>query len=114
MKGRGLIVLVRFVPLLDFDGGICFYAFMRTTIDIPDHLMKKAKIKAVREGITLKKLLINSLEKELADSFEGQQEAPWKSLRGQGSADTLAAEESGFDDYSGPGYFHAMQVNDPD
>ncbi len=76
--------------------------------------MKKAKIKAVREGITLKKLLINSLEKELADSFEGQHEVPWKSLRGQGSADALGAEESGFDDYSGPSNFHAMQVNDSD
>ncbi len=99
---------------LDFDVIICFYAFMRTTIDIPDQLMKKAKIKAVREGITLKKLLINSLEKELADTNEGRQDAPWKSLRGQGSADSLSAEESGFDDYSGPGYFHANQVNEPD
>lgn len=87
---------------------------MRTTIDIPDHLMKKAKIKAVREGITLKKLLINSLEKELAGSFEGPQEVPWKSLRGQGSADALRAEESGFEDYQGPGHFHFSQVNDPE
>jgi len=76
--------------------------------------MKKAKIKAVRDGITLKKLLINSLEKELADSIEDQEEIPWKSLRGKGSADTLGAEDSGFDDYSGPGYFHAIQVNDSD
>jgi hypothetical protein len=103
-----------FVLELDIDVIICFYAFMRTTIDIPDQLMKKAKIKAVREGITLKKLLVNSLEKELADTNEGRQDAPWKSLRGQGSADSLSAEESGFDDYSGPGYFHANQVNEPE
>ena len=42
---------------------------MRTTIDISDDLMKKAKIHAVKEGITLKQLFTRLLEKEVgADS----------------------------------------------
>ena len=86
---------------------------MRTTVDIPDHLMKKAKIKAVQEGITLKKMLINCLEKELS-APTGKKEAPWRALRGEGSADSPNPEVSGFDGYAGPDWYHASQVNDPD
>ena len=38
---------------------------MRTTIDLPDKLLKQAKIKAVTEGITLKQLFVRCLEREL-------------------------------------------------
>lgn len=38
---------------------------MKTTIDIPDALYKRAKIRAVETGRTLKDLVLNSLEKEL-------------------------------------------------
>ena len=38
---------------------------MRTTIDLPNALIRKAKIKAAKEGITLKELFIKSLEAEL-------------------------------------------------
>jgi len=38
---------------------------MRTTVDISDELLKKAKVKAIEEGITLKELFTRSLEKEL-------------------------------------------------
>jgi len=48
---------------------------MRTTIDISDELMKKAKIHAVKEGITLKKLFTRLLEKEVGDSSEKAQKA---------------------------------------
>ena len=46
---------------------------MRTTIDISDDLMKKAKIHAVKQGITLKQLFTRPLEKEVGvDSEKGQ------------------------------------------
>ena len=38
---------------------------MKTTIDIPDALYKKAKIHAVESGRTLKDLVLSSLEREL-------------------------------------------------
>ncbi|MCC5914014.1 MAG: hypothetical protein JJU46_06530 [Balneolaceae bacterium] len=85
---------------------------MRTTIDIPDQLMKAAKKRAIEEGITLKELFTRTLEKELQKEG-GVQQAPWKELHGKGSAKELKPEDSGFDDYSGPDWNHAMQVNDP-
>lgn len=38
---------------------------VKTIIDIPDPLYKKAKIRAVETGRTLKQLVLTSLEKEL-------------------------------------------------
>jgi len=71
---------------------------MQTTIDIPDHLLKMAKIKAFKEGITLEKLLISCLEKELSDASL-KEKAPWTSLREMGSACSLNPQDSGFDEY---------------
>lgn len=39
---------------------------VKTTIDIPDALYRKAKIRAVETGRTLKDLVLTSLEKELS------------------------------------------------
>lgn len=86
---------------------------MRTTIDIPDSLMKKAKIKAVEEGITLKEFFVRTLEKEFSDK-EKLVSAPWKELQGMGSASDLSPEDSGFEGYSGPDWNHSVQVNEPD
>ena len=49
---------------------------MRTTIELPDHILKQAKIKAVEEGISLKKLFIRALERELhsADSIDSSEQ----------------------------------------
>lgn len=44
---------------------------MKTTIDIPDALYRKAKIRAVETGRTLKDLVLTSLEKELAPASSG-------------------------------------------
>lgn len=88
---------------------------MRTTIDIPDHIMKQAKIKAVEEGISLKELFIKALGKELIkpeDSASGAV-APWEKLRGKGSAAGLSATDSGFEGYNGPDWNHGIQVNEP-
>lgn len=38
---------------------------MKTTIDIPDSLYKKAKIRAIERGLTLKDIVLTSLEREL-------------------------------------------------
>lgn len=86
---------------------------MRTTINIPDPLMKKAKIKAIEEGVTLKEFFIRTLEKEFAKE-EAPKSAPWKELQGMGSASGLSPEDSGFEGYSGPDWNHAVQVNEPD
>jgi hypothetical protein len=38
---------------------------MKTTIDIPDPLYKRAKIRAIQDGITLKQIVLNALERQL-------------------------------------------------
>jgi hypothetical protein len=87
---------------------------MRTTIDLPDHIMKKAKLKAVEEGITLKELFLRSLDKELHGQGTHGGPAPWKVLQGKGSAAGLEPEESGFEGYSGPDWNTTIHVNEPD
>jgi len=84
---------------------------MRTSIDLPDHLFKKAKLEAIERGVSLKDLFIQALVKEIS-SDTPQNPSFWLSLRGQGSAMGIEAETSGFDDYSGPDWTHAIQVND--
>lgn len=39
---------------------------MRTTLEIPDSLFKKAKLKAVHEGLPLKDIINRALARELA------------------------------------------------
>ncbi len=85
---------------------------MRTTIDIPDSLMKKAKKQAIEEGITLKEFFTRTLENELS-SDKQLTKAPWEKLRGTGTSSRLDAEDSGFEGYSGPDWNHAIQVNEP-
>jgi len=84
---------------------------MRTSIDLPDHLMKKAKLEAIERGVSMKDLIIQALEKELSGDTEPKQ-SMWKSLKGKGSTSGLEADASGFDGYSGPDWIHAIQVND--
>ena len=85
---------------------------MRTTIDLPEQLMKKAKIKAVSEGVTLKELFTRILEKEVSGETAELESAPWKKLHGKGSASKLTPEESPFEDYAGPDWNYGIQVND--
>lgn len=48
---------------------------MKTTIDIPDSLYKRAKIRAVETGQTLKQIVLVSLSKELElDSADPESE----------------------------------------
>jgi len=39
---------------------------MRTTLDLPDQLMKRAKIAAVERGVTLRELIGSALARDLA------------------------------------------------
>jgi hypothetical protein len=41
---------------------------MRTTLDLPDDLLRRAKIAAVHRGSTLRELVANGLRRELAAS----------------------------------------------
>ena len=38
---------------------------MRTTVDIPDHTYRELKIKAVREGTSLREIVLRGIEREL-------------------------------------------------
>lgn len=88
---------------------------MRTTIDVPDSILKKAKMKALEENITLKELFIRSLENELKGSERASRsKAPWKKLKGKGSSSGLSPADSGFEGYSGPDWNHSIGVNEPD
>ena len=55
---------------------------MRTTLDLPDDLMKRAKIAAVRRGSTLRDLVAEGLRRVLADRAAAERkrmtEAPVK------------------------------------
>ena len=41
---------------------------MRTTLDIPDEVYRRAKIRAIEQGRTLKELMLSALERELKAS----------------------------------------------
>jgi hypothetical protein len=44
---------------------LCEYVFMRTTIDVPDTLFRKAKATAALRGSTMKELVVRALEREV-------------------------------------------------
>lgn len=54
---------------------------MKTTIDIPDALYKKAKIRAVENGGSLKDLMISALESQLAGDRVAEPRAPYFARR---------------------------------
>lgn len=74
---------------------------MRTTVDIPDELMKKAKMKAIEEGVTFKELVIKSLSKELMSSQSKEKEMPWKALRGTADLKDYKPGDSAFNEAFG-------------
>lgn len=74
---------------------------MRTTVDLPDELLKQAKLKAIEEGISLKELFIRCLENELG-AIKNAETSPWKNLSGTGTAVNLNPKDSGFIGYTGP------------
>lgn len=86
---------------------------MRTTIDLPDEIVKKAKMKAIEQGVSLKTIFLSALEKELENSIPSKNDvAPWKKLKGKGSSEGLSSTDSGFYGYSGPDWNYIGMVND--
>jgi len=49
---------------------------MKTTIEIPDELYKKAKIHAIDSGMTLKQIVITSLKNELEKQISRSETTP--------------------------------------
>lgn len=42
-----------------------YYVFMRTTVDLPDELMRKAKMRSAERGESLKEMFARVLEREI-------------------------------------------------
>jgi hypothetical protein len=55
---------------------------VKTTIDIPDGLLRRARSAAGREGITLKQLVAEALKQRLRSGAE-REPAPWRALAGK-------------------------------
>lgn len=91
---------------------------MRTTVDISDELLKKAKVKAIEEGITLKELFTRCLEKELSESQVKNNKMPWKELKGTVNLSNYKPEDSAFYEAFGEDWMPESeffeQVNEPD
>ena len=65
---------------------ICFYAFMRTTIDLPDPLFKKVKAAAALQGVRLREFIASSLEHTLSGKFsKGPRRVKLPLIKGDGS-----------------------------
>ncbi len=55
---------------------------VKTTVDIPDRLLRRAKASAANDGITLKQLLTEALQQRLGSG--GEPAVPsWKALAGE-------------------------------
>ena len=55
---------------------LCFYAFMRTTVELPPELMKRAKARAATRGESLKTLLTRAVASELGRSMHSGESSP--------------------------------------
>jgi|GEM_PF-1114926 len=53
---------------LDGAGAVWFYAFMRTTVELPPELMREAKARAAAQGESLKTFLTRAVTSELGRS----------------------------------------------
>ena len=55
---------------------VCFYVFMRTTVELPPELMKRAKARAATRGESLKTLLTRAVASELGRSMHSGESSP--------------------------------------
>jgi hypothetical protein len=53
---------------LTFFAAVCFYAFMRTTVELPPELMRQAKARAAAQAESLKTFLTRAVASELGKS----------------------------------------------
>ncbi len=56
---------LRGLPCLVRSTSLCKYAFMRTTIDLPDHLYRELKVLAAQRGVALKDVVQEFVERGL-------------------------------------------------
>ena len=57
---------------------------MKTTLEIPDALFRKAKSTAAQRGQTLKQFVTDAVREKLADSRTAKTEPPWMRFFGAG------------------------------
>jgi hypothetical protein len=67
---------------------------MKTTIELPDSLFRRAKEAALREGVTLKKLFMQALESRLAPKTKGRSSTSPGWMRAYGALRRLRNERS--------------------
>jgi hypothetical protein len=87
---------------------------MRTSFDIPDELFTEAKLKAVKEGISMKDLFTRALQNELQGAPPAASVPLWKQLQGTGSTKGVPASDSPFETYSGPEWSNVLRLNERD
>jgi hypothetical protein len=46
------------------------YSFMKTTVDLPEHLLRRAKVVAAQRNTTIKELMITGLDWALRSKIE--------------------------------------------
>jgi len=51
--------------------GVCLYAFMRTTVDVPSDLLRRAKALAAARGESLKALFTRAVAAEVGAASDG-------------------------------------------
>jgi plasmid stability protein len=88
---------------------------MRTTVDLPDDLMKKIKVKAAREGISLKELFIKSLENELrSERSMASTTEILKKLRALGTAEDIDPAKPAYEGEIDPEKEFFYHLNEPE
>lgn len=56
----------------DLSARLCFYAFMRTTIEFPAELFRRAKARAASRGESLKTLVTRAVAAEVGQQHEAK------------------------------------------
>jgi len=60
---------------------LCYYAFMRTTMELPDPLFRRLKAAAALEGTSLKRIILRAVEKELESGQPGRRRIRFPLIR---------------------------------
>ena len=68
---------------------------MKTTIEIPDYLLREVKAYAARNGQTMKKFVTDALKEKLyLESDKDETQTGWRSVFGKVPADAVADVQS--------------------
>ena len=84
---------------LDISNIYCFTAIMKTTLDIPDSLLREVKARAARKGQTMRKFLIDAVQEKLySESDADKSQIGWRSVFGKASVDVVEKVQSVIDE----------------